>query len=130
MPGFVRVIGPSELAFPDYDGMACSKVWAIFSLISNIGILFIACTASRSGFASTARRLSDRDPLLGQTVGVQIIVRITARAISCLGYIATMELIEPSIYAPRASREAIEPAWWNFLDFRDYVHPRQPIFKG
>jgi uncharacterized protein len=41
-----------------------------------------------------------------------------------------MQLIEPSIYTPRAGCEQPEPAWKHFADFKDYVHPRQPTFKG
>jgi len=49
---------------------------------------------------------------------------------NCPRYIPTMQLIEPSIYAPRAGCDAPEPAWKDFADFKDYVHPRQPTLKG
>jgi hypothetical protein len=76
--------------------------------------------------------VSDRDPLLVQTVGAQLIVRVAARAIfpNCPRYIPTMQLIEPSIYAPRGGCEVPEPAWKDFADFKGYLHPRQPTFKG
>jgi hypothetical protein len=46
--------------------------------------------------------VSREDPLLARTVGAQLIVRVTARAIfpNCPHYIPTMQLIDPSIYAP------------------------------
>jgi hypothetical protein len=52
---------------------------------------------------------------------------VTARAIfpNCPRYIPTMQLVEPSSYAPRPGVEPIEPAWKGFGDFKDYVHPRQ-----
>jgi len=40
------------------------------------------------------------------------------------------QLIEPSIYTPRAGYEPREPAWKGFDSFKDCVHPRQPTFKG
>jgi uncharacterized protein len=76
--------------------------------------------------------VSDHDPLLAESVGAQLIVRVAARAIfpNCPRYIPSMELIEPSIYAPRPGYETPEPAWKAFADFKDYIHPRQPTFKG
>ncbi len=42
MPGFVRVTGPSELAFPDYDGNGMFKSLGNILVNPNVGILFIA----------------------------------------------------------------------------------------
>jgi hypothetical protein len=77
-------------------------------------------------------RVSDDDPLLAETVGAQLIVRVTARAIfpNCPRYIPAMGSIEPSIYVPVAGKDAPEPAWKGFADFKDCIHPRQPTFKG
>ena len=43
------------------------------------------------------------DPLLAETVGAQMIVRVTARAIfpNCPRYIPKMQLAEPSVYVPQ-----------------------------
>src|SRR5271167_406825 len=41
MPGFVRVTGPSELAFPDYDGNGMFKSLGNLIVNPNIGMLFI-----------------------------------------------------------------------------------------
>ncbi|MFL5044024.1 MAG: hypothetical protein ACJ8FM_16920 [Xanthobacteraceae bacterium] len=75
--------------------------------------------------------VSRDDPLLARTVGAQLIVRVTARAIfpNCPRYIPTMQLTEPSIYAPRPGCEPPEPAWKSFPDLQDHVHPRQPTAK-
>ena len=133
MPGFVRVTGPAELSFPDYDGNGMFKSLGNVLVNPNVGLLFIAMHGKPrrlrvNGTASVRRD----DPLLGQTVGAQLIVRVAARAIfpNCPRYIPKMELIEPSMYAPRAGCDAPEPAWKQFADFKEYVHPRQPTCKG
>jgi predicted pyridoxine 5'-phosphate oxidase superfamily flavin-nucleotide-binding protein len=92
-PGFARVTGPSELAFPDYDGNA---------------------------------RIDRDDPLLPDTVGAQLIVRIEVDVIfpNCPRYIPSMTLTEPSIYVPHAGVAPVEPAWKGFDAFRDVVPPR------
>ena len=132
-PGFVRVSGPSELAFPDYDGNGMFKSLGNILVNPSVGILFIAMHGSpRRLRVNGEATVSDRDPLLAQTIGAQLIVRVTARAIfpNCPRYIPTLQLIEPSAYAPRPGVEAPEPAWKAFADFKDCVHPRQPTFKG
>lgn len=133
MPGFVRVIGPSELAFPDYDGNGMFKSLGNILVNPNVGMLFIAMDGKpRRLRVNGEAKVSDQDPLLGEIVGAQLIVRVTARAIfpNCPRYIPAVQLVEPSIYAPRVGCEAPEPAWKTFDDFKDHVHPRQPTFKG
>jgi len=133
LPGFVAITGPSELAFPDYDGNGMFKSLGNMLVNAEVGMLFIAMHGKpqRLRVNGTAT-LSREDPLLAQTVGAQLIVRVTARAIfpNCPRYIPTMQLIDASIYAPRPGCDPPEPAWKDFDDFRDCVHPRQPTFKG
>lgn len=133
MPGFVRITGPSELAFPDYDGNGMFKSLGNILVNADVGVLFIAMHGKpqRLRVNGTATVTRD-DPLLDRTVGAQLIVRINARAIfpNCPRYIPTMQLIDPSIYAPRSGCDPPEPAWKDFASFKDCVHPRQPTFKG
>jgi predicted pyridoxine 5'-phosphate oxidase superfamily flavin-nucleotide-binding protein len=133
MPGFVAITGPSELAFPDYDGNGMFKSLGNILVNAEVGMLFIAMHGKpqRLRVNGTAT-VSRKDPLLARTVGAQLIVRVTARAIfpNCPRYIPTMQLIDASIYAPRSGCDPPEPAWKDFDDFKDCVHPRQPTFKG
>ncbi|RJF88598.1 pyridoxamine 5'-phosphate oxidase family protein [Oleomonas cavernae] len=131
--GFVRVTGPSELAFPDYDGNGMFKSLGNLALNPNVALLFIALhgTPRRLRVNGTAR-IDRADPLLNQTVGAQMIVRVEARVIfpNCPRYIPTMQLVDPSPYTPRPGEEPIEPAWKSFDVFKDDIHPRQPTWKG
>jgi predicted pyridoxine 5'-phosphate oxidase superfamily flavin-nucleotide-binding protein len=132
-PGFVRVTGPSELAFPDYDGNGMFKSLGNLVVNPNVGLLFIALHGkpARLRVNGTAR-VSRDDPLLGETVGAQLIVRVTARAIfpNCPRYIPKMQLTEPSTYVPQPGSDPPEPAWKSFDAFKDAIHPRQPTFRG
>jgi uncharacterized protein len=133
VPGFVRVTGPSELAFPDYDGNGMFKSLGNVLANDNVGLLFIAMHGNpkRLRVNGTAT-VSRHDPLMISAVGAQMIVRISARAIfpNCPRYIPALELVEPSIYAPQAGVDPPEPAWKNFDLFKDVVPPRQPTFRG
>jgi len=133
MPGFVRVTGPAELAFPDYDGNGMFKSLGNIAVNPHVGLLFIAMHGKPrrlrvNGSASMRRD----DPLMAATVGAQMIVRVAATAIfpNCPRYIPNMQLVEPSIYTPKAGYEPPEPAWKGFADFKDCVHPRQLVSKG
>ena len=133
LPGFVRVTGASELAFPDYDGNGMFKSLGNLTVNPNVGLLFIALhDKPRRLRVNGTAPVSRTDPLLAHTVGAQMIVRVEARAIfpNCPRYIPAMQLVEPSIYAPRPGVEPPEPAWKSFPDFKDCVPPRQPTAKG
>ena len=96
MPGFVAVTGPSELAFPDYDGNGMFKSLGNILVNADVGLLFIAMHGKpqRLRVNGTAT-VSREDPLLARTVGAQLIVRVTARVIfpNCPRYIPDMQLI-------------------------------------
>jgi uncharacterized protein len=133
MPGFVTVTGPSELAFPDYDGNGMFKSLGNLLVNAEVGMLFITMHGRPQRLRVNGRAsVSGEDPLLARTIGAQLMVRVSARAIfpNCPRYIPNMQLVEPSIYAPRAGCDPPEPAWKEFSEFKDFIHPRQPTFKG
>jgi predicted pyridoxine 5'-phosphate oxidase superfamily flavin-nucleotide-binding protein len=128
LPGFVQVTGPSELAFPDYDGNGMFK--SLGNLLENdaVGLLFLDFEKPRRLRVNGHAALRRDDRLMSMTTGAQLIVRVTATAIfpNCPRYIPTMRLVEDSRYAPRAGVEAVEPGWKSNPDFKDAIHPRQP----
>ena len=128
-PGFVRVTAESEIAFPDYDGNGMFKSLGNVLVNPNVGLLFIDLhERPRRLRVNGTATVSREDPLVADTVGAQMIVRVTARAIfpNCPRYIPKMQLVEPSVYAPQPGNEPVEPAWKGFDIFKGFVHPRQP----
>jgi uncharacterized protein len=130
--GFVRVVASDEIAFPDYDGNGMFKSLGNILINPHVGILFLDFEKPRRLRVNGLASVSWHDPLLTQTVGAQLIVRVKAQSIfpNCPRYIPKMRLVEPSSYAPRAGVEVPEPAWKSFPEFKDAVHPRQKTFKG
>jgi hypothetical protein len=132
-PGFVRVSAANELAFPDYDGNGMFKSLGNVLINPQVGLLFIDMHEKpRRLRVNGTARISREDPLLQTTVGAQLMVRVTARAIfpNCPRYIPKLQLVEPSIYVPRRGQAPVEPAWKGFADFKDVMHPRQPTAAG
>jgi predicted pyridoxine 5'-phosphate oxidase superfamily flavin-nucleotide-binding protein len=133
LPGFVRVTGPAELMFPDYDGNGMFKSLGNIGANAEVGLLFIAMHGTPRRLRVNGRAVISRDdPALASTVGAQLIVRVTARVIfpNCPRYIPDLQLNQHSAYAPRAGCDPIEPAWKSSEALKDAVPPRQPVFKG
>lgn len=127
LPGFVRVVGPSELAFPDYDGNGMFKSLGNVTANPAVGLLFLDFEKPRRLRVNGVAAISREDPLLGEAAGAQMIVRVTAMAIfpNCPRYIPTMRMMEDSAYVPRPQCEPVEPGWKSRPEFKDYVHPRR-----
>jgi predicted pyridoxine 5'-phosphate oxidase superfamily flavin-nucleotide-binding protein len=131
--GFVRVTGPSELAFPDYDGNGMFKSLGNLGVNPHVGLLFIAMHGRpRRVRVSGVARIDREDPLLASTVGAQMIVRVEARAIfpNCPRYIPNMQLVEESRFIPHTGEDLVEPGWKSEDVFSDAIHPRVPTFRG
>jgi predicted pyridoxine 5'-phosphate oxidase superfamily flavin-nucleotide-binding protein len=126
--GFVRVTAPNELVFPDYDGNGMFKSLGNIDANPNVGLLFIDLEKPRRLRVNGTATVNRDDPLLAQTTGAQLIVRVTAKAIfpNCPRYIPAMTLANPSKYTPQEGVPPEEPGWKTFPDFKDAVHPRHP----
>jgi predicted pyridoxine 5'-phosphate oxidase superfamily flavin-nucleotide-binding protein len=127
MPGFVRVVGPSELAFPNYDGNGMYKSLGNVLVNPRVGLLFIRWTGGPrrirvQGHAS----LHDDDPLMAEWEGAQLVVRVQAQRIflNCPRYLHRMELEEYSAYAPRADHTPPVPDWKLRPEYRDALPAR------
>jgi len=133
VPGFVRVIGPGELAFPDYDGNGMFRSMGNISVNPQIGMLFIAMDGAPKRLRVNGRASVLRDdPLLGETVGAQLMVRVAAEAIfpNCPRYVPDLAAGETSVYSPRAGIETPDAEWKSFEMMADVVPPRRATFKG
>jgi predicted pyridoxine 5'-phosphate oxidase superfamily flavin-nucleotide-binding protein len=126
--GFVRVTGPGELAFPDYDGNGMFKSLGNLRANPSVGLLFINMHGAprRLRVNGQARVLCD-DPLLATTLGAQLIVRVAVRVIfpNCPRYVPTMSLTAPSEYTPQAGCPAIEPEWKKSNNFKSFMPGRR-----
>jgi uncharacterized protein len=121
MPGFVRVLNSTTLAFPDYDGNGMFKSLGNILVNPHVGMLFIDFEhPGRMRINGTATVHHD-DPLLPEYPGAQLIIRIQAEQIfpNCPRYIHTMQIVKYSVYTPRLGYTPPEPEWKQMEEFRD-----------
>jgi uncharacterized protein len=113
LPGFVRITGPSEIAFPDYDGNGMFKSLGNVLVNAQVGLLFIDFEHQRRLRLNGVARLSDDDPLGAEFPGAQLVVRVKAVEIfaNCPRHVHRMVLQEHSRYAPQPDYTPPEPEW-------------------
>jgi predicted pyridoxine 5'-phosphate oxidase superfamily flavin-nucleotide-binding protein len=128
-PGFVRVIAPDLLIYPDYDGNGMFKSLGNMKSNPQVGLLFIAMSERprRLRVLGTAELAFD-DPQLANFPGGQALVRVKPTHVfpNCPRYIPDMRRDTPSIYVPEAGKPPVEPAWKAYPEFADVVPPRKP----
>jgi predicted pyridoxine 5'-phosphate oxidase superfamily flavin-nucleotide-binding protein len=124
-PGFVRVTGPAELEFPDYDGNSMYLSLGNILLSPAIGMLFVSFDGR-----STRLRLRGRAELVEDAAriaaipGARRLVRVAVTDIfpNCPRYIPDLGAGTPSVYLPRADGSQPAPEWKG----RDYIRPILP----
>jgi predicted pyridoxine 5'-phosphate oxidase superfamily flavin-nucleotide-binding protein len=127
-PGFVRVLAPDLLMFPDYDGNGMFKSLGNIRANPQVGLLFIAMGEKPKRLRVNGRAtLHFEEEALADTPGAPIIVEVTPEHIfpNCPRYIPDLGSGVPSEYLPAASDAPKEPAWKGFDAFKDVVPPRR-----
>ena len=127
-PGFVRVTGNDELAFPSYDGNGMFRSLGNVLVNPAVALLFIDFERPNRLRVNGRAFIADRDPLLESFVGAQLIVRVRAERIfpNCPRYIHRMGSAEASPYVPRAGYSPPVPKWKRFDAFRDVLPAGDP----
>jgi predicted pyridoxine 5'-phosphate oxidase superfamily flavin-nucleotide-binding protein len=133
VPGFVRVVGESTLAFPNYDGNGMYKSLGNLAENPRVGLLFVRWSGPPRRLRVQGRAtLHFDDPLLADLPGAQLVVRVEAERIfpNCPRYIHRMALEELSVYAPRPEHEPPIPDWKRSPAFRDALPARDRAALG
>ena len=127
-PGFVRVVGPSTLAFPSYDGNGMFKSLGNILVNPHVGLLFIDFESPKRLRVNGRASIDEGDPLLADFVGAQVVVRVEAEAAfpNCPRYIHKMSMVETSPYAPAEGHTPPVPEWKTRPVFREVLPPDDP----
>ena len=127
-PGFVRVTGEAELAFPSYDGNGMFRSLGNLLVNPAVALLFIDFEKPRRLRVNGSASVAEDDPLLATITGAQLIVRVRAQRIfpNCPRYIHRMTTVEPSPYVPRTGYTPPIPKWKRFDEFADVLPRNDP----
>ncbi|MGH2634381.1 MAG: pyridoxamine 5'-phosphate oxidase family protein [Tepidiformaceae bacterium] len=112
-PGFVRVIDETTLAFPIYDGNGMFMSSGNILEHPKVGMLFIDWEHQWRMRVNGIANIDFADPLMAEFPGAQFIVRVRPQAVfpNCPRYIHKMQLVERSVFVPKAACDAPEPDW-------------------
>src|SRR6267142_824858 len=127
-PGFVRVTGDDELAFPSYDGNGMFRSLGNVLVNPAVALLFIDFERPNRLRVNGRASIADDDPLRASFVGAQLVVRVRATRIfpNCPRYIHRMSITEPSPYVPREGYTPPVPKWKRFDEFADVLARDDP----
>src|SRR3954462_3301023 len=112
-PGFVRVLDPHTVVFPNYDGNGMYLSTGNVLVNPHVGLLFIDFERGhRMRMEGTATIALD-DPLRGGYPEAQFVVRVRARAVypNCPRYIHRYELVRRSRFVPQDGCLTPVPEW-------------------
>ena len=127
-PGFVRVVGPSTLALPNYDGNGMYLSMGNLAKNPHVGILFMDFQDPDRLRVNGEASIHDDDPLLSEWPEAQFVVRVEAREIfpNCPRYVHKMALVERSKFVPKESGITPVPEWKQLPWAKDHLSTRDP----
>jgi uncharacterized protein len=112
-PGFVRVLDPQTLAFPNYDGNGMYLSTGNMLLNPDVGMLFIDFERGHRMRLEGTASIDLEDPLRADYPEAQFVVRVRSRAVypNCPRYIHRYELVRRSRFVPRTDCLTPVPEW-------------------
>lgn len=122
-PGFVRVVGPSRLAFPSYDGNGMFRSLGNILVNPHVGLLFIDFEHPNRMRVNGTATVHDEGEVFELFEGADVVVTVDAERIfpNCPRYIHRLELVEESAYAPAPGHEPPVPDWKRMPVFEPYL---------
>ena len=127
-PGFVRVVHPGLVVWPDYDGNGMFKCLGNVLVNPHVGLLFIRLgEAPKRLRVNGTAELSFDDPLFGAFEGAQALVRLTPVDIvpNRPRYVPDLAGGKASRFIPRANDAPVEPGRKDSPDWKDLLPPRR-----
>jgi len=119
--GFVRVLSPTELAWPDYDGNGQFRSLGNLKSNPHAGLLFVDWERPSRLRVNGVVSISAEDVLRVAWEGAQLVVRLAVQQVfpNCPRYIPRMQTLERSPYTPGLNHEPPRPGWKDDPRFRD-----------
>ena len=127
-PGFVRVIDPKTIAFPNYDGNGMYLSMGNALENAHVGMLFIDFENQQRMRLNGVAQIEDATSLGAPFPEAEFIVRVSVREVfpNCPRYIHKMQLVERSRFVPRETIRTPVPGWKRMDWARDVLSASDP----
>ncbi|HZX56888.1 MAG TPA: pyridoxamine 5'-phosphate oxidase family protein [Ilumatobacteraceae bacterium] len=111
--GFLRVIDPSTIVFPSYDGNGMFLSMGNIAQDGRIGLLFMDFERPHRLRCHANAVVSRNDPMIDEYPGADLIVRatVTSLFVNCPRYITPQATVGNSKYVPDDTGRAPLPGW-------------------
>jgi uncharacterized protein len=112
-PGFVRVLDPLTLVFPNYDGNGMYISMGNTLENSHVGVLFIDFENQKRLRLNGTASIVAANSVLPAYVEAQFVVKVAVRQVfpNCPRYIHKMQLVERSKFVPLSRIKTPVPGW-------------------
>lgn len=113
VPGFVRVLDETTLAFPTYDGNGMYLSAGNMLVNPRVGLLFVDFEVGTRLRLNGVASIDDDDPLVATYPGAKFVVRVRGHEVfaNCRRYVHRYELIQRSRFVPSGGEEPPVPDW-------------------
>jgi hypothetical protein len=125
-PGFVKIVAPGVLEYPEYDGNSMYRTLGNIAKNPNVGLLFVKFDGkSRRIRVNGHASIHDDAETLSRHYGARLVVRITCEIYpNCPRYLPDLEHHAASPHVPRESAGTPPPPEWKGRDYIRNVLPK------
>ncbi len=127
-PGFVKIVGPNVIEYPEYDGNSTYRTLGNISKNPNVGLLFVAFDGVTYKMRVNGQAtIHDDAETLARHYGAKLVVRIACEIYpNCPRYAPNLQDGAPSIFPPRPGEPSAVPDWKRLDIVRDVLPEGDP----
>jgi predicted pyridoxine 5'-phosphate oxidase superfamily flavin-nucleotide-binding protein len=125
-PGFVKIVDPTTLVFPSYDGNGMFLSMGNLAQHAQIGMLFISFERPHRLRVQGSATISRDDPMMVHYKEADFIVRVQLSMLwqNCPRYVHRYQKVSPSRYVPRSDCETPLAEWKRIDGMHDVIPAR------